>query len=140
MNADTHIFLFLAHILFVSFQSVKNCGKLVAQEHRNNGRWGFICAQAVVVTCACNRDTEQILILVNRLDNGTKEQKELCIFAWRFARLQQVSACVCGKGPVVMLTATVHTCKWLFVEQANKAVLLCHSLHKLHCELVVVGC
>ena len=53
-------------------------------------------------------------------------------------RVHQVGAVICCQGPVVMLTGTIDTCKWLLVKKACQPVALCHFLHSLHNDLVVV--
>ena len=98
--------------------------KLVADEHRNDSRRRFVRAQTVVVAGRRDRDAEQILILVNRLDNGGQEQQELCVLARILARLKQVLACVGGNRPVVVLAGAVDALERLLVQQAGKAVLL----------------
>ena len=70
MYADFHGLLFAALVIGTLFDCVKHFLQLFADEHGNDSRRGFVCAETVIVAGAGNRDTEQILILVNRLDNG----------------------------------------------------------------------
>ena len=39
-----------------------------------------------------------------------------------------------------MFTASVDALKWFLMEQAHKAMFLCHTFHDFHSELVVVNC
>ena len=79
----------------------------------------FVGSQTVVIASGGNRDPQQILIVVNRLNNGTQEQKELGVFVRRITGRQQIHTGICGDGPVVVLTGTVDTGKGLLMEQAD---------------------
>ncbi len=92
MNAELHDRLFGAVVRLVAFNSFKNLCQLIAEEDRNNCRRSFVCAESVVIACRCNRKTKKILIIVNRLDNRTKEKQELCILIGSFARSKKVYA------------------------------------------------
>ena len=82
---------------------------------------------------------EQILIFVDRLDNGAEEQQELRVFVRRVAGLEKVDARIGGDRPVVVLAAAVDAGERLFVQQADKSVPCRDLLHDFHGELVVVG-
>ena len=93
----------------------------------------------MVIACGSNRDTEQVLIFVNSLDNGGQKQDELAVFARVLARLEQILACIGGNRPVVVLAGTIYAFKRLLMQQAGEAVLLCHRTHNLHGQLIVVS-
>ncbi len=140
MYADLHLHLLFCVVHCICLNRVQNALKLIAQKHGNDGRRRFIRTKAVIVAGRCNRDTQQILIFVHSLDDRTKEQQELRVFVWRIAGLKQVYPCVGAERPVVVLAAPVHAFKWLFVQQADEAMLFCKLLHDFHRDLVVVCC
>ncbi|MPM80608.1 hypothetical protein SDC9_127658 [bioreactor metagenome] len=92
----------------------------------------------MVISRARHRNAKQVLIVVHRLNHRAEEEKELRVLIWRFAWLKQVDAGVCRNGPVVVFAAAVDALEWLFVQQADEAVLFRHALHDLHGQLVVV--
>ena len=139
MNTQLHLGLFGTLIRSVLFDGLKHCGKLVAEEHRNNCGRRFVCTEAVIVSGGCSRKTEQILIIVNRLYNGTQEKQELGVFIRSLAGSEKVYAGIGGNRPVVVLAAAVYSGKGLFMEQAHKTVFCGDLLHNLHSKLVVVG-
>ena len=139
MYAELHLRLFRSAVGCVVFYCVEDCRKLIAQEHRNDCGGSFVCSESVVVSGRCDRQTKQILIVVNRFDYRTEEKKELCVLVRSFAGSKEVDAGVGRHRPVIVLAGTVHTGKGLFVEQAYKTVLCGDLLHYLHCELVMVG-
>ena len=56
---------------------LEDVGELVAEEDRDDGRRRFVGAQAVVVGRRRDRGAEQVLVRVDRLDDGgAEEQKE----------------------------------------------------------------
>ena len=57
-----------------------------------------------------------------------------------FTGFEKVYARIRRYRPVIVLAASVYSGKRFFMKQANKAVLACYILHKLHCELVVIAC
>ena len=93
----------------------------------------------MVVACGGYGEAEQILIIVHCLDHGAEEEQELSIFVRRCTGGEQVDARVGLYRPVVVLARAVDSRKGLFMKQADETVLFCNALHKLHCELVVVG-
>ena len=139
MNAYPKQLFFLGIVLRIAFDSGENFAQISTQKHRNYCRRRFVCAEPVVVSGRCNRDPEQILIFVDRLDNGAKEQKELSVFVRSLARLKKVYSGVGGNRPVVMLTASVYSGKGLFMQQALHVMTLGDLFHDLHGQLVVIG-
>src|SRR5437868_3300332 len=77
---------------------------------------------------------------MNCLDRVHKECKEHQIGLWRFARRQQVDARVCCHAPVVVLTTSIDTGKWFFMQQHFQSMTLRHSLHDIHQQGIVVNC
>ena len=82
---------------------------------------------------------QQIAVVVNCFHDSGQEQEEAEVFGRLPVRIQEVDSRVRGKGPVVVFSASVDPLKRFFVEQAHKAVPLCHTLHDLHGELVCVN-
>ena len=102
------------HRMGCRFNGLQNRSQLVAQEHRDDGGRRLVSAQPVIVARAGDRDAQQILMFVHRLDHRAQDQEELCVVLRRFARLQQVDAGIGRDGPVVVLAAAVDTGKRLF--------------------------
>ena len=93
----------------------------------------------MIVARGGNRDAQQILILVNRLDNRGQKQQELTVFCRGLARVEQVLAGVGRDRPVIVLARSVDSRERLFMQQADKAVTIGNLAHELHGQLVVIG-
>ena len=138
-SAQIHLGLVNVGVILAGLDGIQNSLQLVADEHGDDSRRRLVRAQAVIVACGCNRDAEQILILVNSLDNSGQEQDELGVLARVLARLEQVLAPIGGNGPVVVLAGAVYALERLLMQQAGEAMLLRDGTHDLHGQLVVVG-
>ena len=55
-----------------------------------------------------------------------------------FSRLKQIDTVICSQGPVVVLTGTIQSRKWLFMKQAAHIVAACHLFQNTHHNLVMV--
>ena len=139
MNTDLHLSLFGAVIRLTLVDSIQYFGQFIAEEHRNYRGRRFVRAQTVVVTGGRDRDTEKILMLVNRLNNSTKEKKELSVFVGMFAGLEKVYPFIGGKRPVVVLTAACNTLEGFFLKDTNHSVSFGNLFHSFHRKLVMVG-
>ena len=93
----------------------------------------------MVVARACHAKAEQILIIVHSLDDRGEEEQELRVVFGSASGIEQIFALVRAHGPVVVLAASVHAGKRLFVQKACHAVARRHFLHGFHSQLVVVG-
>ena len=91
-SAQIHLGLVNVGVLRTGLDGIKDRLQLIADEHGDDSRRRLVRAQTVIVACGCNRDAEQILILVNSLDNSGQEQDELGVLARVLARLEQVLA------------------------------------------------
>ena len=138
MNTQLHGHLLDACIGLVIPDSIEDSCKLLTQEYGNDGRRCLVGSQTVIVSCSCNRQTEQILIIIHCLDHCTKEQQELCIFIRSLTGRQKVNPCIRSDGPVVVFTGTVHSGKGLLMKETYHTVTLSHLLHDLHGQLIVV--
>ena len=78
-------------------------------------------------------------MFVDRLDDRTQKQQELCVFIRRVARFQQIDPGIGRDRPVVVLAAAVDARKRLLMQQRDQIVLLRNALDQLHRQLVVVG-
>ena len=54
--------------------------KLFSKKDRHYRRRCLICSQPVIISGSSYSKSQQILIIIHRLDHGTQEQKELGIF------------------------------------------------------------
>jgi len=113
--------------------------KLITKENGYNCRRSLVSAKSVIVSCTCNRNTEKICIFIHCFDHCHQENKELNVLGRCFARIQKVHTVICDHGPVVMLTASVDTVKWLLMKKANQIMLVSNLFHDFHCQLVVVN-
>ena len=95
--ANLHVDAECAAVDRAGLNGVQDSCKLVAEEDGDDGRRRFVCAEAMIVACGSDGDTQQILILVNTLDNSGEEQEKLCIFLRQLARLKQILAGIGGK-------------------------------------------
>ena len=138
VNADLHDILFLGVVRLVLLDRLEDSFKLFADEHRNDGGRRFVRTETVIVSGSRNGYAEQLLIIIDRLDHGDEEQKELRVLVGSVAGLEQVYSGVCRDRPVVVLSGAVDPREGLFVKQACKTVTLCDLLHDLHRELVVI--
>ena len=139
MNAEAQHRFFLCKVWRIVLYCVKNGGKLVSEEYRNDCGRCLARAETVVVACVCDRYTQQYLIVVDRLYDRTEEEQELRILVRGLAGREQIYAGICRERPVVVLARAVDSLERLFVQQADESVTLCDLLHHLHGELIVVG-
>ena len=113
--------------------------KLLAKEDRNDSRRCLVCSESVVVSRAGSRQTKKLCVVINSLDHSGKCQKEQLVLMWFLARIQKVDSGIGYDRPVVMLTGTVYTCKWLLMKQTLKIMSLSYLFHQLHNKLVMIG-
>ena len=113
--------------------------KLIAQEHGNN-RWRrLICAKALVISCVSCGLSEQICMLINRLQNAGEYQQELDVLVRRLTWIKQVDPIISHQGPVVVLAGAIDPCKRFLVKQASHMMFCRDSFERLHHDVVVVN-
>ena len=112
--------------------------QLLAQEYGDDSGRRLVCAQTVVVANVRCGLTEQVCVCIDSFQDAGQHQQELKMLMGCGARIQQVDAIVCGDGPVVVLTGTIHACEGLLMKQALQSVTAGHHLQGLHNDLVVV--
>ena len=95
VNADLHDILFLGVVRLVLLDRLEDSFKLFADEHRNDGGRRLVRTETVIVSGSRNGYAEQLLIIIDRLDHGDEEQKELRVLVGSVAGLEQVYTCVC---------------------------------------------
>ena len=93
----------------------------------------------MVVAGGGHRQAEQILVQIDRFDDGGENQQEAQVLGRILARIEQIFALVGGQRPVVVLAAAVDAGKGLLVQQADEVVLFGHFAHDFHRQLVLVG-
>ena len=76
INAKLHFFFLCTAVWLVSFNSVKNCCELLAQEDRQDGRWCFVGSQAVGVGGTHDGCPQQVLVLIDHHQHVYQEGKE----------------------------------------------------------------
>ena len=77
-------------------------------------------------------------MFVHRFQDTREHKQELNILMRRLSRIKQVLTVVRRKRPVVMLTGTIHSRKWFFMQQALHPMLTCHPFQCLHDNMVMV--
>ena len=137
-NTERHILCRLLGVDRAVYDGIDNSLKLVAKEDRDNCRGRLVTAETAVVSCGCRRNSEKVLIVVDRLDNCGKGKQEKLVFHRLLAGLQEVDAGIRAERPVVMLTRAVDALKGLLCKQARHTVLGRKPLHKLHSKQVLV--
>ena len=86
----------MAAILLTLDDALNKSSEIVAEIHRNNCGRRFVRAESVVVARGSYSDTEQILILVNRLYDSREEELELQVILGVLAGVEKVLARVGG--------------------------------------------
>ena len=114
--------------------------QLLSKEYRDDCRRRFIRSQPVIIARVSRRLPQKIRVFIHRFQDTRKHQQELDILMRRLSWLQQVLPIICGKGPVIMLSGTIHASKWLLMQQAFHAMLAGYPLQCLHNQMVVVDC
>ena len=92
----------------------------------------------MIVSSRRGRQSQQYRICINSLDEGTCKCQETDVFFRFLTWIKQVLTVVCNDGIVVMLTGTVDSIKWLFMEQTCKAMLFCCSFENIHDDQVLI--
>ena len=119
-------------------QHLDDLGELIAQEDGHDRRRRLVGAQTVVVAAARDAGAQEILVLVDGLDDRSKEHHELQVLERGVAGVEEVFV---GRTerPVVVLARTVDALERLLVQQAHQIVAAGDELHLLHHEEVVVN-
>ena len=125
---------------FIVFNGFEDFCQFISQKDRNNCRRSLVSTKTMIVSCTCNRDTEQICIIINCFDNSYKKYQELCVLSRCFTRIKKVDTSICTHGPVVVFTTSVDTFKWFFMKQAYHIMLGSNFFHDFHCQLVMIDC
>ena len=95
-------------------------------------------AETMVVTGTCACHAEQIGMRIDSIHDGANGGEEHGILMRVLPRIKQIALAI-RNAPVVVLTRTVHACKRLFVQQANKTVAVGDIPERFHHEHVVVA-
>ena len=137
-HADLHV-RHLRHIAVVSGNDVfHNRGQLIAQEHGDDGRRRFAAAQTMIVARHGSTHAQKACMLIHSLHHGRQHQQEHVVALRRLARAEQVVSGVRRQRPVVVLAASVHARKRLFMQQAYKAVAQGNLFHDVHDEHILI--
>ncbi len=76
--------------------------------------------KTVIITRRCDRCSQNIRIIMYRLDGIHKEGEEHQVGLWRFTGSQQVNTCIGSHAPVVVFTTSVDAGKWFFMQQYSQ--------------------
>ena len=68
----------------------------------------------------------------------SQNQEKLYIFVGTFSRIHKVYTVIRSKGPVIVLTRTVHTRKRFFMKEALQAMSGSYLLQAFHNQLIMV--
>ena len=128
----------MSTVKFSFFNTLQNLTQFIAQENRNNSWRRFVSSKTMIVTSTGNRNSEQILIFINRFNNCTQEQKELSITCRSSTRVKQIFSSICRNRPVVVFTTSVYTSKRFFMQKTNHTMFSSNFSHHFHSQLVVI--
>ncbi|NLH96615.1 MAG: hypothetical protein GX477_04655 [Clostridiaceae bacterium] len=62
----------LARIESIVLKRIEYLRELITEENRNDGRRGLVCAETVVIARTCDRDTQQVLVVVHGFYHSDK--------------------------------------------------------------------
>mmetsp|Transcript_86487 Transcript_86487/g.137279 ORF Transcript_86487/g.137279 Transcript_86487/m.137279 type:complete len:329 (-) Transcript_86487:409-1395(-) len=113
--------------------------KALTRIQADDGRWRFLCAQAVVVSRMRHGAADHLVILsqaIGQTGNGGDVQLGAGLV---LARIEEIQSCVGSDGPVCVLSAAVDAGKRLLMEEHLKAELRGLSVHDLHEEHVAIA-
>ena len=91
-DADLHEAALLGALRLALLELIDDVLQLVAEEDRDDGRRGFVGAEAVIVGGAGDGDAQQLGILGHGADDGDAEDQELGVVVRRVAGVEQVLA------------------------------------------------
>ena len=77
-------------------------------------------------------------MLINCFQNTGKYKKELNILMRSFAWIQQIDPVIGSQRPVIMLSGTIHACKWFLMEKTAHPLTACHFLQDTHHDLIMI--
>ena len=78
----------------------------------------------MIVARRRDRGTQQLLIVIDGLNDGSQRKQEDVVVCGVIARVEHIET-GCGDGPVVMLARTVDTLEGFLVEQAGETMVGC---------------
>ena len=139
IHADLQLALGDLHVFLTADDRLENSRQLIAEEHGQHSRGGFVTAETAIVAGIGHAAAQHVLIFIHALNKRGEEQQELCVLTGGIAGLEEILTTVGAQRPVIMLTAAVDTLKGLFVEQAHEIVARCHGLEHLHRQLIVIA-
>ena len=111
---------------------------MVADKHRNDGRWGLIGAQSVVIAGRSNGSTQEFFVVIDGFDHIDKKGQKSQVSFGGVARPQQVDSRIGHERPVVVLTRAVDVGKGFFVKQHFKIVSGRQFGHQIHHQSIVI--
>ena len=141
-GAKRQRFLFrrvLGHLTVLDLFQVFRQGR--AQVRGHNRRRRFHSTQSEIVTRGGNGQTHQVAVFVDGRNQSSHDDREDFRVARRLVqlfRVEQVDASGRTDRPVIVLTGTVDTREWLFVQQGRHAVLRGDFFDNLHDHQVLV--
>ena len=109
-----------------------------AQEGGNNCRRSFVCPQTVSVRSRCDGCLEQTVVPLHGIKRVYEESDELQISESVLAGSHKIDSGIGAQTPVVVLAASVHAGKGLFVQKHHESMPACHPVHHIHYLLVLV--
>ena len=91
------------------------------------------------IGCTHDRCLQESVVFVNAHQGLYDEDYEAEVILWSLACCMKQYAGIGAETPVVVLTRTIDTGKWLLVQEHTETVLVCHTLHQTHQEHVMVN-
>src|SRR5690606_31727929 len=101
-------------------------------------RRSFSAAETIIVAWSSDARAKKVGVFVYCLNGSDEEGQEHQVVARAAGRSEQIYTCIRNKRPVVMFATSVYAFKWFFMEKHAEVVPLCHALHQVHHQLIVI--
>ena len=111
---------------------------MLTQERGDDGRRCLIGSQTMGIGSTHDRCLQQAIVLIHTHQSLYDEDYKTEIVLRSLTCRMEQYASIGAKTPVVVLTRTIHACKWFLVQQDTETMLVSHTLHQAHQEHVVI--
>src|SRR5882724_7131044 len=138
VQLQDRLVLLVEFIAYSFFHVSKDFTQVFADEDGNNGRGGFVGAETEIIAGRRDGSTENIGIVMNRLDGVDEESQEHQVGLRRLAGSQEVDPGVGGHAPVIMLATAIDAGEGLLMEQHAQFMAARYTVHYIHEQDIMV--
>lgn len=124
---------------FSCFDLLEDLGELFAEEDRDNGGRSFVCAEAVVVSGACDDGAQESGVFADGADDSGAKDEKADIEVWIVAGFEEVSDLGVAEGKVDVFSGAVDASEGFFVCEAGEAMAGGDAFECGECELLVIS-